>query len=163
MSKRKLFKVVRVLMRFVIDATPRIAAFMTCLIPGCTHSTAGVPVDSKLLIGSWQLQTVDGKPPQSINVEEYTMTFSAEGKWMYTMATAGNFGGMTMEGDGTWQYAAGVIECAGGNNLIHRSKVGLQDGILTLDPDPLFVKQEENVFKTRYIRLVSTNAGSDEN
>ncbi|HJZ97893.1 MAG TPA: lipocalin family protein [Candidatus Solibacter sp.] len=87
------------------------------------------------LIGKWRLESIEGKPPTSEDIETWTVEFKPDGNWSYTGQMTQRFARMPLGGAGTWKLNSGVLEYSSGNNK-GRSTVTLGDG-LTLSPDPV--------------------------
>ena len=93
-------------------------------------------VGSKDITGTWILETVAGKPPGSINIKTWRISFTANQQWTYGGEMNEKFGGMKLSGSGSWKIIANELEYAAGSNK-GRSKLRIDNGVLILTPDPV--------------------------
>jgi hypothetical protein len=88
------------------------------------------------LTGTWILQTVAGKPPSSVNIKAWEVSFSAARRWIYGGEMDERFGGMKMSGSGLWKIVDNELDYTAEDNK-GKSKMSIMDGVLTLIPDPV--------------------------
>jgi hypothetical protein len=88
------------------------------------------------LIGKWRLESIEGKPPTSEDIETWTVEFKPDGNWRYTGQMTQRFMRMPLSGSGSWKLSSGVLEFSSTGNNSGRSNVTLGDS-LTLSPDPV--------------------------
>jgi len=87
------------------------------------------------LIGKWRLESIEGQPPASQDIETWTVEFKPDGSWSYTGQMTQRFMRMPLGGSGSWKLNSGALEfIIGGNSA--RANVTLAD-TLTLTPDPV--------------------------
>ncbi len=108
-------------------------AFTTAALVWAQRSEA---VGPKELEGTWILETVAGKPPGLVNIKTWRITFSANQQWTYGGEMDGPFGGVSVNGSGSWKIVSDELDYTAGDNK-GRSKLTIGKGILTLTPDPV--------------------------
>jgi hypothetical protein len=109
------------------------------------------PIGPRDLDGPWDLETVAGKPANSINIQTWRITFSASQQWTYFGEMTERFGGMRLSGSGTWKIVSGELEYTAGENK-GRSNVMIKNGVLTLSPDPVVMPDGKTPAVTTYKR-----------
>src|SRR6266568_2158327 len=69
------------------------------------------------LLGNWTLASVNRKPPSSVQVEAWSITFNSDGTWSYRGSLSGSMAGLTVVGHGTWELTSpGRIQVTAGKN-----------------------------------------------
>jgi len=121
------------------------------LLVGCTSGDNRASIEEKDLAGAWVLETVGGSPPSTVNIKSWRINFSANQKWTYSGEMTGPFGGAQVSGSGTWTISAVVLEYTAGNNK-GQSIVTIQNGTLTLSPDPVIMPDGKTPTVTKYRR-----------
>jgi hypothetical protein len=96
------------------------------------------PVKSEDMLGAWVLQSVGGNPPSTVNIKSWQITFSTNQQWVCAGEMSGTSGGVKVSGSGTWKITSGTLEYTAGDNK-GRSLPAIQDGTLTLSPDPVIM------------------------
>jgi hypothetical protein len=126
--------------------------FVCVLLVGCTslgHKAQDPPINTKDLSGTWVLETVGGKPPGAVNIKSWRIKFSTNEQWTYSGEMTERFGGMQLSGSGSWKISSGSLEYTAGNNK-GRSIPTIQDGTLTLSPDPVVMPDGKSPIVTTY-------------
>jgi hypothetical protein len=88
------------------------------------------------LIGTWILKTVAGRPPATINIKSWQISFSADGTWKYSGDMMGPFDGTHLQGSGSWTLKDGILSYTAGSNQ-GNSKATVKARVLSLSPDPV--------------------------
>ena len=108
-------------------------------------------IAAKDVAGVWILETAAGQPPASVNIKTWRIDFSADGKWTYAGEMTGQFGGVRVNGSGSWKIVSDALEYTAGDNK-GSSKPTIKNGILTLSPDPVVTPGGKTPVVTTYRR-----------
>jgi hypothetical protein len=69
-------------------------------------------------------------------MKTWRVNFLPNKQWSFSGTMNENFGGMAVNGEGTWSLVSGELEYTAGSNH-GRTKLAIAEGILTLSPDPI--------------------------
>ena len=128
-----------------------ILALIFSLVAGCDRGSGSPPVSSTALVGTWQLQSVADKSPDTISIQKYEAEFLGDGTWEYRATMAGRFAGTEMKGSGTWKLDGEFMQYSAGANT-GRTRVAIVGNVLTLSPDPVVTPGGKTKSTTRYER-----------
>jgi hypothetical protein len=133
----------------------RTALATTILIAGfgamSPHTQAAPPTS---LLGAWELTSVGGKDPATINIKSWQIEFREQGKWLYSGAMTGKYEGMNLSGSGTWLLQGSHLDYTAGANK-GQTAAHVERGFLILSPDPVIRLHGKEPVETRYVKAVS--------
>ena len=127
---------------------------LICLtLVGCTSTRPLQPItDPNNLSGSWVLETVNGRPPKTVNIASWRISFATNRHWTFGGEMAGRFQGMQINGSGSWDIESGILQWVAENRK-GQSKATIQGAILTLSPDPVITPGGKSPAVTTYRRV----------
>ena len=106
---------------------------------------------SSALVGKWALRTVAGRPPSTINIKAWEISFSPNGKWKYSGEMTGSFAGMRVEGSGSWTVKNDILSYSAG--ATHGTcKIAIKARALSFSPDPVLMPDGKTPVNTEYER-----------
>jgi hypothetical protein len=137
----------KTLRRTALATTILIAAFWAM-----SPQTQAAPPST--LLGAWELRSVGGKDPTTINIKSWQIEFREEGKWQYSGAMTGKYEGMKLSGSGTWLLQGSHLDYTAGANK-RQTAAHFERSFLTLSPDPVIRLHGKEPVETQYVRAAS--------
>lgn len=124
------------------------------VIAGLAMSQHTEAPSSSALLGAWQLKSVGGSDPASINIKSWRIEFRGQGQWIYSGAMTGEYEGTKLSGSGTWSLEGSQLTYTAGDNR-GKAIVHVYGDSLALSPDPVIRLHGKEPVDTQYVRLVS--------
>lgn len=114
---------------------------------GC--ETKKTPITAETIVGSWDLQQVEGRSPKIILVKTWSLEIKADGTWSYKGSLSGKGDGTNLSGSGKWTVKDGVFDFTAEE---HSGAVEAYfDGpTLVFSPDPVLLARGEKSILTTY-------------
>lgn len=106
---------------------------------------------SENLVGAWDLKSVGGADPSSINIRTYKVVFEEGGTWRYEATMSGQYEGMQLKGSGSWSVKGDKLQYTAGANKGETS-IRISRNSLTLSPDPVLRPKGTDVVEATYAR-----------
>ena len=137
--------------------TPLIAICLLSVLSGCSEGSSeprSSTVTSPSIVGSWLLLTVDGREPETENIESYRCSFFEDGTWNYEMMMIGPYAGIMVKNSGTWTLSGGQLSYTLGDNS-GITQITLAHGWFVLNPDPIIQSTGLKNVPTKFARQYS--------
>lgn len=132
--------------------TALIAATLIVTLGVILSRTQAAPSPS--LLGTWELTSVGGKNPDTINIKSWQIEFRQQGKWLYSGGMTGKYEGMKVSGSGTWLLRGDHLDYTAGANT-GQAAAHVERNFLTLNPDPVIRLNGKEPVETRYVKSAS--------
>jgi hypothetical protein len=113
---------------------------------------AGRAGQNERVVATWELKSVAGRAPETLNIKSWEIAFRRGGRWTYSGEMKGPYEGLKLSGDGTWKTEGAQIRYAAGDNQ-GQSEFMIEKNVLTLSPDPVVMPDGKTHAATTYQRV----------